>query len=105
MELDVLKVTWRRTFKVWWRLVWRFYVFGALIMLPLGFVSTLAGSLLGDVVSGDTIVIFKGLQSVIMSVFLILLSIGVLQYVLKNKKFSDFEIVLCSKKLKDEPKE
>lgn len=96
MELDVLEITKGRVFKVWWRLVWRFYLFGALVIFLLEGLSFGSAILLGDDVSEVTIVVFKGLQGLITGAALILVSIAVLQHVLK-KKFSDFEIVLVAR--------
>ena len=107
MELDVFEITKGRVFKVWWRLVWRFYLFGALVMFSLEGLSFGVALLLGDDVSEVTIVVFKGLQIVITGAALILVSIAVLQHVLK-KKFSDFEIVLVasdSQRPTNEPKQ
>ena len=76
-------------------------------MFPLEGLSFGEAVLLGNDVSEVTIVVFKGLQVVITVAVLILVSIAVLQYVLK-KKFSDFEIVLVardSQRPKDEQKQ
>ncbi len=73
MELDVLEITKGRVLKVWWRLVWRFYLLGVLVVCALEVLSFGAAVLLGNDVSEITIVVFKGLQVVITAAALVTL--------------------------------
>lgn len=93
-QVEIVEVTLGRAFKVWWSLVWRFCLFAVLVCMALEGLLLGLYSLFADKVSEVTTVDFTELQSVITFIFFILISIAVVQQVLK-KKYSDIKIVLA----------
>lgn len=83
-----LEVTWLRTVKVWWSLTWRIVIYGMLfgivIRLPLGLITTALGieEALANIIIQNT-----------MTVMALLIGIWVTKVILR-KTYSDFRIVL-----------
>ena len=112
MEFDVVEITKRRIFKVWWCLLWRAYLGGLVVVLAVWGIRTairycvfkLIGELSIGELSGETVELIETLGNVLVTVLLIYVGFVVVRFIFK-KKFSDFEIVLVARdhqKSKDE---
>jgi len=99
MEFDVLEITKRRIFKVWWCLLWRAYLGCFVVVLSVWCVRTAikycAFTLIGEL-SSETTELIEVPCGALGTLLLIYVSFVVLRFIFK-KKFSDFEIVLVAR--------
>lgn len=115
MEIDIIEITKKRIFKVWWCLLWRAYLGGAMVGLVVWGVTIafkycvfrlLGKPSIGEL-SNETIQLIQLIEqlgSFLGLALLIYISFVVVRFIFK-KKFSDFEIVLIARdqqKPKDE---
>jgi len=104
MEFEVVEITKRRIFKVWWCLLWRACL-GALVVglvvwgvrIAIRYcVFKLIGELSIAELSGETMELIETPGNVLEMVLLIYVGFVVVRFIFK-KKFSDFEIVLVAR--------
>ena len=99
MEFEIVDITKRRIFKVWWCLLWRLYL-GCLTVVivveGISFCSRYCVFRLMGEVSKETIALLEVPGSVLGMVLLIYINFVVVRFIFK-KKFSDFEIVLVAR--------
>ena len=99
MEFDVVQITKKRIFKVWWCLLWRAYLGCSVVVLAVWGVITAikycAFKLIGEL-SSETTELIETPCNAIGTLLLIYVSFVVVRFIFK-KNFSDFKIVLVAR--------
>ena len=88
--MNELEITWGRSLKVWWSMVWRLVIFGAVAGLIVGIIVGIVGAIIG--IDQGVAQLISGLGGALIS-----LPIGVwVVKIILGKNFSDFRIALLS---------
>ncbi len=99
MEFDVVEITKRRIFKVWWCLLWRLYLGCLVVVIVIEAINVgiryCVFRLIGEVPK-ETVMLIATPGNVLGMVLLIYINFVVVRFIFK-KKFSDFEIVLVAR--------
>lgn len=94
-EVNVLQVTWKRAFEVWWSITWRVLVISSITTGVFGVSSS-------SIKTEGNIGLFEILLYILGIGLNIVISVMIVQAVLQQK-FSDFKIVLMKLTKDDQP--